>query len=184
MSLFVNILSAAVSVDAVEVKQQGITWGSIMISLVTSAGFLTLLGAIIKVIPILKKNALDGNNALRLDMMKHIADLTNRATALEVRLDQQRLMYETQRDYERVAHASELSAMRHRMNNIDQCLTMLLELIEVNPAKAQIAAKKVRDLRAQQESREMAEKATLQAAQLAAASASRNPQPPPGNGTP
>ena len=60
------------------------------------------------------------------------------------------------------------SVARHKMNNLDQCLTMLLTLIEENPEKAQSAAKRVREMRERQERDEAAEKGHIHAAKIAA----------------
>ena len=59
--------------------------------------------------------------------------------------------------------------MRHRMNNLDQSLTMLLTLIEENPERAQQAAKRVREQREKQEVLESAEKSAISAARIVAA---------------
>lgn len=162
----------------VEVIQQGFTWGSILMSGTFVSGFLALIGVMWKTRVPMTKLRQEGDASLRKDLMgelaKQDADHTARVTRLEQRLEDQRVMYEARIEYERVSHASDLSTMRHRMNNLDQCLTMLLVLIEENPAKAKGAAKRVREMRAKQEASEAAEKATIVAARIAAS----------GNGTP
>jgi hypothetical protein len=182
MSIALAMLAAS---SPIEVAQNGFTWGSILISVVSGGGFASVLLALVKIRPTLKKLAIDGDSKLREDLMAQLksqgADHSARVARLETRLDEQRAMYEARIDYERVAHASELTVMRHRMNNLDSCLTMLLTLIEENPSKAQAAAKRAREMRADQEARESAEKATIAAAQLAAASIRTPPtgSPPP-----
>ncbi|MGC5799833.1 hypothetical protein [Sphingomonas sp. NFX23] len=147
-------------------------------SFVFSSGFLALIGVMWKTRVPMTKLKLDGDNSLRADLMgelaKQDADHSARVTRLEQRLEDQRGMYEARIEFERVTHASDISTMRHRMNNLDQCLTMLLVLIEENPQKAQEAAKRVREMRAKQEASEAAEKATIAAARITAT----------GNGTP
>ena len=68
---------------------------------------------------------------------------------------------------ERREHAAELQIMRHRMNNLDQCLTMLLALIELDPDRARESATRVRQMRERQEANEIAEKGAIAAARLA-----------------
>ena len=66
-------------------------------------------------------------------------------------------------------HDAEVAVMRHRMNNLDQCLNMLLMLIEQDPDKAREAAARVRVMRERQEAAEASEKATIRAATITAA---------------
>lgn len=103
--------------------------------------------------------ARDGRRADMEGMGKRIADL-------ERRLDQQQVSHERKIEAERAQHEAELSIFRHRMNNLDQCLTMLLMLIEQDPDKAREAAARVRTMRERQEADERAEKATINAARV------------------
>lgn len=162
----------------IEVAQTGISLGSMIIG----AGVWTCLGAIIvayfKQRTPFTKIKIDGDASLRAELLEKLdkqdVEHTARVTRLEQRLEDQRTMYEARIEYDRVSHASDLSTMRHKMANLDQCLTMLLVLIEENPSKAQEAAKRVREMRAKQEASEAAEKATIAAARITAS----------GNGTP
>jgi hypothetical protein len=156
----------------VEVAQTGITAGAKLISGVFSVGFLGLIGAMWKMRLPMKQLAIASDEKLRADLMaqleKQDIDHTARVLRLEGRLDDQKAAYETKLEYERAVHATDLATMRHRMNNLDQCLTMLLALIEANPEKAQEAAKRVREMREKQEAVESAEKALLAASRVVA----------------
>ena len=162
----------------IEVAQTGISWGSIIIGTGVWSAVAAIVIAYFKQRTPFTKIKIDGDASLRAELFDKIekqdAEHTARVTRLEQRLEDQRVMYEARIEYERVSHASDLSTMRHRMNNLDQCLTMLLVLIEENPQKAQEAAKRVREMRAKQEASEAAEKATIAAARITAT----------GNGTP
>jgi hypothetical protein len=167
------LLILATSASApVEVAQTGITAGAKLISGVFSVGFLGLIGAMWKMRLPMKKLAIASDEKLRADLMdqleKQDVDHTSRVLRLETRLDEQKKAYETKLEYERVIHLNDLAMMRHRMNNLDQCLTMLLALIETNPEKAQEAAKRVREMREKQEAVESAEKALLAAGRAGA----------------
>ncbi len=124
----------------------------------------------------MKKLSIASEEKLRGDLMaqleKQDIDHTARVLRLESRQDDQKKAYENKLEYERVIHSNDIATMRHRMNNLDQCLTMLLALIETNPEKAQEAAKRVREMREKQEAVESAEKA------LFAARRATTPSPP------
>lgn len=99
-----------------------------------------------------------------------IDSMAARIKTLEDRLDRQAAAHQAIIAAKDAQHDAELSTMRHRMNNLDQCLTMLLALIEQDPAKAQVAASRVREMRERQEATEKAERATIHAARITAAS--------------
>lgn len=102
-----------------------------------------------------------------------IDDLSARVLAVEGRLETQRVYYEGKLEQERASHAADIQIMRHRMNNLDQCLTMLLMLIEQSPERAQEAAGRVREMRSKQEAAEATEKATIQHGRIVAANAAQ-----------
>ncbi len=89
-----------------------------------------------------------------------------RIADLEARLDRQNTAHEAKIEQERAQHAAELQIMRHRMNNLDQCLTMLLALIELDPDRARESAARVRQMRERQEALEVAEKSAIAAARI------------------
>lgn len=166
----------------VEVAQQGFSWGSLLISGSSIGGFFALAGIIWKTRVPMAKLKMESDTSLREDLMEQMekanVESTSRITRLEQRMEDQRAMYEARIEFERVSHQHELSTMRHRMSNLDQCLTMLLALIEENPDKAQAAAKRVREMRTKQEQAEAAEKAAIAAAMIAATAPVRPPAPP------
>lgn len=163
---------AEVATNPISVDQTGITAGAKLISGSILAALLTVITLFLKMRLPMKKLALASDEKLRADLMaqleKQDVDHTARVLRLEGRMDDQKQAYETKLEYERVIHANDLATMRHRMNNLDQCLTMLLALIEENPEKAQAAAKRVREMREKQEASESAEKALLNAARASA----------------
>ncbi|MEG3169233.1 hypothetical protein U1737_13650 [Sphingomonas sp. LB3N6] len=95
-----------------------------------------------------------------------IEGMGKRIAELEARLDRQSVQHEAKIEQERREHAAELQIMRHRMNNLDQCLTMLLALIELDPDRARDSATRVRQMRERQEANEIAEKGAITAARL------------------
>lgn len=96
-----------------------------------------------------------------------IEGMGKRIAELEARLDRQTTEYATKIEQKEVAHAAEMQVVRHRMNNIDQCFTMLLALIELDPSRASEAAARVRQMRERQEANEVTEKSAITAARLA-----------------
>lgn len=167
MSILLMLADAVADVP-VQVSQSGVTAGAKLICGSIIAGFIGVITVFIKMRLPMRKLALASDEKLRADLMAQLkeqdTDHTARVLRLEGRLDDQKKAYETKLEYERVLHANDLATMRHRMNNLDQCLTMLLALIEENPEKAQAAAKRVRQMREKQEASESAEKALLAAA--------------------
>lgn len=96
-----------------------------------------------------------------------IEGMGKRIVDLEERLDRQNASHEAKIEQERAQHSAELQIMRHRMNNLDQCLTMLLALIELDPERARESAARVRQMRERQEANETAEKSAIAAARIA-----------------
>ncbi|WP_285020218.1 hypothetical protein [Novosphingobium sp. fls2-241-R2A-195] len=96
-----------------------------------------------------------------------IEGMGKRIAELEARLDRQASESTAKLEQERAQHAAEIQHMRHRMNNLDTSLTLLLALIEQDPTKASEAAARVRQKRERQEANEIAEKSVLTAARLA-----------------
>lgn len=86
---------------------------------------------------------------------------------------------EERQDQKDAIHEAERTVDRHRINNLSQCLDMLLALIEQDPAKAADAAGRIKEMRARQMDAEAKEKAVIQAATIVA-SAKSNHEPPEG----
>jgi septal ring factor EnvC (AmiA/AmiB activator) len=183
------ILTLAEAIAPISVNQSGVTWGSFMISGTVVASTIAAITAYVKTRPLTQKNAIERDQSLRADLMaqleKQDAETKSTVTRFEVRLDDQRKLYDEQRklyeaklEYKDILHQNEVKMMRHRMNNIDQCFTMLLTLIETSPDKAVEAARRVREMREKQEAQEVLETATIAAAATVAVT-NRN-----GGGTP
>ena len=134
-------------------------------SLITGAGVwtavATLIGIILRSRVPMRKMRIDADEKL-------IDTLSKRVDKLEADLAGQRTTYEAKIDLERAEHSRDNALLRHRMNNLDQCLTMLLALIESDPDKAQAAAARVREMRTRQEMAEAAEKGAASGAKIEA----------------
>jgi len=131
----------------------------------TSAGVLGLLGIMWKSRVPMRKLEVDAEAKLRADLMAQLNLKDNeygiRVAALEKKVEDMRSSYESKLEMERVQHQSEMALVRHRMNNLDQCLTMFLALVEENPEKAASIAARVRGMREKQEKLEADERARL-----------------------
>lgn len=131
--------------DPVQVTT-GFTW--------TAAGawasFLALLGLLVRQWVPLKRLKKEADEKFR-------DDLAERVSSLEAKLDEKEK-----------SHAAELAIMRHRLNNVTQCLDALLLLIEAAPEKASEAAEKIKRMRGEQMVAEAAEKGAVHAAKITA----------------
>lgn len=161
-----------------------------IVKLIPWAALIGLIGLIWKARIPMRKMSLDADASLRADLLKQlneqegahkaeIASLRLVIEKLEERLETQRAAYEAKLDYERVTHAGEMASFRHKVNNLEQSLNMLLVLIETNPEKAQEAAKRTRELREKQETAEAAEKNAITAAKINASAPAPCPAPTP-----
>lgn len=83
-----------------------------------------------------------------------------RIEKLEARLDEQRVSYE-----------AEVKILRHQVNNLNSCLDAILLLIEAAPERAQEHVARIREMRAEQNKAEAAEKAAVTSAKIVAAGA-------------
>lgn len=139
----------------------GISIGSIITGAGVWTAVATLIGIVLRSRVPMRKLKIDADGQL-------LSTTIERLTKVEGALEQQRASYEGKIEQERNAHAAEMAIMRHRMNNLDQCLTMLLMLIEQDPEKAREAARRVREMRSAQEAAEAAEKGAIHAARISA----------------
>lgn len=115
-----------------------------------------VLGAFIRSRPALRK--IDAEREANL-----LSERAEEMAAMRLRIDRLENLL-AQKDAE---HEAERRADRHKINNLSQCLDALLLLIEQDPTKAAEAAAKVRKMRDGQQTREIAESATLRAAKIA-----------------
>ena len=140
----------------------GVSIGSIITGAGVWTAVATLVGIVLRSRVPMRKMKIEADEQL-------LATTIERLTKVEAALESQRVSYETRIEAERAQHAADLAVMRHRTNNLDQCLTMLLMLIEQDPDKAREAAAKVRAMREKQELAEAAEKGAQAGAKIAAA---------------
>ena len=117
----------------------------------------------------MRKIEVDAEAAIRADLALQLGKRDERIGELERRIEAERIKHEQQRDAERTRHDGEMSVLRHRANNLDFCLDLLLNLIETDPAKAQDAARRVREKRAEQKTLEVQESAAVTGAKIIAA---------------
>ncbi|SEN16623.1 hypothetical protein SAMN05192583_2113 [Sphingomonas gellani] len=164
MGTSAEIAEAVVKTTAGESINKGV-WTGVVVATIG------LIGLIVRQWGPWQVIARDGRRADMEGMGKRIAEL-------EARLDRQTTSHEAKLEQERVQHGAELAIMRHRMNNLDQCLTMLLMLIEQDSEKAREAAARVRAMRERQEANEAAEKAAIHAASITAKAEPATPAAP------
>jgi hypothetical protein len=109
-------------------------------------------GIWLKTRPTNRKLDIDADQRLR-------EDLISRVEKLERKLDE-----------ERAQHEAVVSIMRHRLNNSDQCIEALLLVLDDDdlPPKVKRAVTAIKQMRDRQRSEEAVEKATIQAARIAA----------------
>lgn len=143
-------------------------WGAIfgLLNVLLGGGVVT---AWIRTRAPIRKIEVDAEAALRTELSAQLAKRDDRINDLERRIEAERVAHQQQRDAERTRHDGEMSVMRHRANNLDFCLDLLLNLIETDPDKAQDAARRVRQKRAEQKTLEVQETAALTGAKIIAA---------------
>ncbi len=146
---------AAVAGKAIPVTT-GFTWTT------AAVGLLNLLVggvlvAIIKSRPALKKIANEREANL----------LNERAEEMEA-MRQRIAKLEEKAEYKEALHQAERAVDRHRINNLDQCLTAFLMMVKKNPEDAATAAAMIEDMRKEQIAREKQEAGAIHAAVIAA----------------
>ncbi|MFS0737564.1 hypothetical protein ABC347_10985 [Sphingomonas sp. 1P06PA] len=134
----------------------GFTWTT------AAVGLLNLLvgGVLVAIIrsrPALKKIANEREANLLSERAEEMREMRERMAKLEAQMAAK----DAQHDAERASD-------RHRINNLSQCLDMLLGLIEQDPKKAAAAAARVKAMREKQMEAEALEKAAIHAAAIAA----------------
>lgn len=125
-------------------------WGAIfgLLNLLLGGGILT---AWVKLRPKMRELEKNAEEKLR-------DDLIARVEKLEKKLDE-----------ERVSHEAEMTVMRHRLNNSEQCLDALLLLLKAAPNKVAEAVKHIEEMRVRHKSEEALEKGAIVAAKIAVA---------------
>lgn len=75
---------------------------------------------------------------------------------------------EEKAEYKDALHQAERAIDRHRINNLDQCLTAFLMMVKKNPDDAATAAAMIEEMRGQQIEREKQEASAIHAAVITA----------------
>ena len=152
-------------------------WGAIfgLLNVLLGGGVVT---AWIRTRAPMRKIEVDAEAAIRADLAAQLAKRDERIGELEKRMEAERVAHAAQREAERTRHDGEMSVLRHRANNLDFCLDLLLNLIETDPGKAQDAARRVREKRAEQKTLEVQETAALTGAKIIAAGTTAASAPP------
>lgn len=123
----------------------------------TAAGawgsFLVLLGLIVRQVNPWRKTTIEADKQLRDDLLKRVEHL------------------ETTLDHERKIREAERSLDRHRINNLTQCLDMLVALLETNPDRAHDFVVRIKEMRETQIAAEATEKGLIHAAKIASEAA-------------
>jgi hypothetical protein len=104
-----------------------------------------------------KKVANDREANLLDERAEDMANMRARISKLEEKLE-----------YKEALHQAERAVDRHRINNLDQCLTAFLLMVKRAPEDAATAAALIEDMRAQQVAREKDEATAIHAAVIAA----------------
>lgn len=142
------------SESAVPVAVHGFTWTA---ALMAVANILIggLFVAIVRTRPALKKIANEREANLLTERAAEMEKMGERIEALETQIEQQRTRHEAERALD-----------RHRLNNMDQCLTYLFMVFEKMPEKVPEAMAAVKEMRAEQLKAEALEKAAIHAAAM------------------
>lgn len=96
-------------------------------------------------------------------------ELAERVRALEDKIERKDETHALEMERERATHAAEIKLLRHRLNNVTQCLDALLMLIKANPDKAGDAVSAIENMRAKQLVAEAQESGAVSAAKIKSA---------------
>jgi predicted glycoside hydrolase/deacetylase ChbG (UPF0249 family) len=132
-------------------------WGAIfaLANLLLGGGVVT---AWVKLRPKMREIAQTAEEKLRDDLMERVRKLEAAAEAQAAA-----------REAERARHEAEMSIMRHRVNNSDQCLDALLLLLKTSPDKVDQAVHHIEAMRVRQREEIALEKGAQVGAIVAAA---------------
>jgi hypothetical protein len=116
-----------------------------------------LLVQIVRTRPTLKKIANEREANLLNERAEEMEAMRQRIAKLEEKLE-----------YKDALHQAERAVDRHRINNLDQCLTAFLMMVKKSPSDAATAAAMIEDMRGGQIEREKQEASAIHAAAMAA----------------
>jgi hypothetical protein len=88
---------------------------------------------------------------------------------LENKLERQRELYEAKLDTERARHEAAEMLSRHKVRNLEQCLSAFLWMAEKRPDNIPEVVAEIRKMRADQEAAEAAERGSVAGAKIIAA---------------
>ena len=90
---------------------------------------------------------------------------------LESKMERQRELYESKLDVERARHEAAEMLSRHKVRNLEACLSAFLWMAEMRPDNIPEVVAEVRKMRAEQELSEAAEKGAVAGAKIVATGA-------------
>lgn len=140
----------------------------------------TGLGIWLKTRPNMKKLDVDADESLRLQLLNRLdkveAQLEKEREErsadrreLENRIERQRELYEAKLETERARHEAAEMLSRHKVRNLEQCLSAFLWMAEKRPDNIPEVVAEIRRMRAEQEAAEAAEKGAVAGARIVAA---------------
>ncbi|HEX8415638.1 MAG TPA: hypothetical protein VF637_17425 [Sphingomicrobium sp.] len=88
---------------------------------------------------------------------------------LENKMERQRELYESKLDIERARHEAAEMLSRHKVRNLEQCLSAFLWMAETRPNNIPDVVSEIRKMRAEQEAAEASERGTVAGAKIIAA---------------
>ena len=91
---------------------------------------------------------------------------------LEQKIERQRELYESKLEVERARHEAAEMLSRHKVRNLEQCLSAFLWMAEKRPDNIPEVVAEIRKMRAEQEASEAAEKGAVAGAKIVAATKS------------
>lgn len=151
----------------------GISIGSLWTGTGIWATFLTLVGYWLRSRVPLRKMRIQADESLRAELLERLSTVetaaADRVGKLEDKLEKQRLEYEARLAAKDAVFDKEMRIMRHRANNLAQCVDAMLMLIKAAPNDASKHVVAIEEMRARQEIAEAAEKGEIADAKIAAA---------------
>ncbi len=169
------------------VAVSGISWTTVLV------GVLNLLvgGALvawIKQRPKMRELATAADEKLRDDLLLRVGKVEDQLEKeragrekdrreLEQKIERQRELYELKLDAERARHEAAEMLSRHKVRNLEQCLSAFLWMAEKRSDNIPEVVAEIRRMRAEQEAAEAAEKGAVAGAKIIAATGAAKPTP-------
>lgn len=148
--------AAATAAVPVAVTSTGFGWTPVLLTIAN-----LLIGgvfvAIIRTRPALKKIANEREANLLTERAEEMESMRERMKALEAKIEAK----DAQHEIDRIVHEAERAYDRHRINNLDQCVTSFLMMVRANPTDGAKAATMIEELRTRQVEEEKRENIAL-----------------------